>query len=84
MLFFICSVKPRIDQQSLPKNIKIKVGQKFSLPVSFIGEPNPTVTWKAKNLVSCFLSFSNSGEYCREMGFRIQLWAFVNTKILSK
>ncbi|XP_070200689.1 twitchin-like isoform X4 [Littorina saxatilis] len=43
-------VKPRIDQQSLPKNVKVKVGQKFQLPVSFIGEPNPTVTWVVKNL----------------------------------
>ncbi|KAL8579176.1 hypothetical protein ACOMHN_010760 [Nucella lapillus] len=43
-------VKPRIDQQSLPQNIKIKVGQKFSLPVKYIGEPNPTVTWTSKNL----------------------------------
>ena len=70
-LLLLFSVKPRIDQLSLPKNIKIKVGQKFSIPVSFIGEPNPTVTWKAKNLVSCFLSSSDSSEDCRETGSRI-------------
>nr|KAG5709145.1 hypothetical protein BaRGS_028601 [Batillaria attramentaria] len=28
----------------------IKVGQTFMIPVEFIGEPNPTVTWQIKNL----------------------------------
>ncbi|XP_076471204.1 twitchin-like [Babylonia areolata] len=43
-------VKPRIDHPSVPKNIRIKVGQPFTIPVKYVGEPAPTVTWKAKNL----------------------------------
>ncbi|XP_055900297.1 twitchin-like isoform X6 [Biomphalaria glabrata] len=44
-------VKPRIDQKTVPQNIRIKVGQKFTLgPITFIGEPNPQVSWLVKNL----------------------------------
>ncbi|KAL8565325.1 hypothetical protein ACOMHN_029021 [Nucella lapillus] len=41
-------VKPRIE--SVQKNIRIKVGQPFSIPVKYIGEPTPTITWKARCL----------------------------------
>ncbi|CAL1540886.1 unnamed protein product, partial [Lymnaea stagnalis] len=44
-------VKPRIDQKTVPQNIRIKVGQKFTMgPITFVGEPNPQVTWRVKNL----------------------------------
>ncbi|XP_041366543.1 twitchin-like isoform X3 [Gigantopelta aegis] len=43
-------VKPRIDRQTLPKNIKVKAGQELSLPVEFIGEPSPKAVWTLKPL----------------------------------
>ncbi|XP_059156398.1 twitchin-like isoform X4 [Physella acuta] len=44
-------VKPRIDQKTVPQNIRIKVGQKFTIgPITFVGEPTPQVSWLVKNL----------------------------------
>ena len=47
------TVKPRIDQRTVPQGIRIKVGQKFTLgPIEFMGEPAPQVAWVVKNTVS--------------------------------
>ncbi|ESO91796.1 hypothetical protein LOTGIDRAFT_91265, partial [Lottia gigantea] len=41
-------VKPRIDERTLPQNIKIKVGQALNMPVDFVGEPFPVAKWELK------------------------------------
>ncbi|XP_052800015.1 twitchin-like isoform X4 [Mya arenaria] len=41
-------VKPRIMDKNDLKPVRIKVGQSFSLPVNFIGEPAPDVVWSVK------------------------------------
>lgn len=41
--------------------IRIKRGQPFTIDVSFVGEPAPTITWKRKTLVGGnpdYISFS--------------------------
>ena len=54
-----------MDKDSL-KPVRIKVGQAFSVPVSFIGEPAPECIWEVKGMVgvklftldNCFILFS--------------------------
>ena len=41
------------------KPIRIKVGQAFSVPVSYIGEPAPECIWTVKGMVGVELVFSS-------------------------
>ena len=50
---YMCSVKPRIERDSVPKITKLKVGQSFTLSVKFRGEPAPTPVWTVKDKVLC-------------------------------
>lgn len=51
------SVKPRIMNKNDLKQIRIKVGQAFTINVEYIGEPAPEVTWYVKLMVRVFCDF---------------------------
>ena len=57
------SVKPRIMDKDSLKPIRIKVGQNFNVPVSFVGEPAPEVIWTIRGMVgvhTVLFSFAQS------------------------
>ncbi|KAK3103159.1 hypothetical protein FSP39_016894 [Pinctada imbricata] len=43
-------VKPKILNKNDIKPVRVKVGNPFTIPVEFLGEPNPKATWKRKTL----------------------------------
>ena len=45
------TVKPKILRKDDLRTVRVKVGTPFSIPVEFLGEPNPKATWIRKTLV---------------------------------
>ena len=50
-LLFYIPVKPRIMDRDSLKPVRIKVGQNFTIPVSYVGEPAPECIWTIKGMV---------------------------------
>lgn len=56
MVFGMISVKPRINDKNSLLPIKIKVGQNFTIPITFVGEPAPEPKWSVKLMVGVVIS----------------------------